>query len=187
MNRSAVLAEALSSFELTGDSVDDSAIPSPRTPIPARRRSADSAKTGRARFAGNLCQEHPHWYADDSDTPIVAIPGELPCAKFSPLPGKGKGPKQPSAARILLSGFSDIIRPLVLIGLFIGAIYGFQHVILGGGTHLLRPKHSVQQTTGRVSDSSQHPTPSAVPAHSSSNRRRTTSGPTHIRTHSAVK
>lgn len=169
MGHDAVISETLASFDIVGESENESpaAIP-PRK----RRLSAvkDNGKVGRSRFAGNICEEHPEW-EDDDGTISVAIPGDFPCAKFSGLPGKGRGIKQPSIGQVLRATTLEFVRPLMLIGMLVGGLYGFQHVVLhgNGGFHLLRPTSVVQKSTGGMPNSSQHPTPSTIRPSSGSN------------------
>lgn len=151
MGRDAVLTATLSSFDIYGESSEDAApvIPIKRKSIPA---VVVSDKSGRARFAGDFCADHGP--TDDG----------LPCSKFSHLPGKGRGIKQPSVKRILVQSALELGRPLFIIGLLVIGLMGFNRIILHGnhGVHLLRSTHSVPESTGGVSDGGKHPSPSPV-------------------------
>lgn len=182
-----VLTETLSSFAITGDATDESpAI------VPQRKRKLSSVKNdekvGRSRFAGDVCADHPEWEHDDGTT-AVAIPRDFPCAKFSGLPGKGKGIKQPSIGTILRQTTFEFVRPLMLIAMLVGGLYGFQHVVLhgNGGFHLLRPGSGVSQPTGGMSNSGEHATPSAVPSGIRSNPHRNLVNSPSVPAHPGIK
>ena len=90
-------------------------------------RPTDSAVKGRARFAGGVCPLHG-----------LAFDG-APCAKFSHLPGKGKGVSQPNPFKYLIVIGRALVKPAAILGLLFGAGYIAIHA-LGGITSSLVPK-----------------------------------------------
>lgn len=187
MADASVISESLASFTVVGASEDAESLPI-RKAIPARRRPVSTVeRTGRSRFAESVCELHPEYYHDSSDTPTIAIPDSFPCAKFSHLPGKGRGVSQPGIGKILVSTAFELLRPLMLIGMLLGGLYGFQHVVLhGSGFHLLRPASHVSQPTGGVPNSSEHATNSSVPTRSPSSPTRIERGNAGVPSHKVV-
>jgi hypothetical protein len=73
-------------------------------------RARKDGKRGRAAFAADICEAH----GGNSETP---------CYKFAHLPGNGRGPYRPSATRKARSFGVSLIKPVVLIGIVLGALY----------------------------------------------------------------
>lgn len=187
MSADSLITDTLATFAIREDNADAVVIPLPR-----RANHGNVGTVGRARFSGDLCTDHPHWFFGNDDVPVVAIPGEFPCAKFSGLPGKGRGIKQPNIGKVLLSTTLELVKPLLLIGMLIGGLYGFNVVVLHGGGHhfhvnVLRPRSDVRPTTSGVPNSGVSPTPNPLHGSRGSVNRRSTVSPTSIHTHSVVK
>lgn len=98
----------------------------------------NAARSGRAAFAGNICALHPG--NDDN-----------PCAKFGHLPGKGKGEYQPPVVRVILSVFTDLIKPLAILGVAGIAFLLLSNVVSG---NILQSGDSVSTATCTMPDGS---------------------------------
>lgn len=109
--------------------------------LPAAK-SSQQAKDGRGRtrFAEDICSLHGP--ADNGD----------PCAKFSHLPGDGRGVQQPGIAKTFLVIVRVLVKPLFLCGL---VLLAFLILSKWGGSvlHFGNPLHA---TTGTVSTSGGH-------------------------------
>ena len=109
-------------------------------------RTNNSAVKGRARFAGGVCPLHGPAYDG------------APCAKFSHLPGKGKGVSQPNPFKYLVVIGRALVKPFAILGLLFGAGYIAIHA-LGGITSSLVPKglgRNLPVSTHPVSDGHGH-------------------------------
>lgn len=76
----------------------------------AKPNARKEGKRGRSAFAADICEIHGGTL-------------ENPCYKFGHLPGNGRGPYKPTIARKTRSFIVGLIKPLVLIGIVLGALY----------------------------------------------------------------
>lgn len=135
-------------------------IPEVKKPEIRKAVKRAAGRTGRSAFVDPICKEHPDWEHDDG-TVVIADGVTVNCAKFAHLPGRGRGVFQPGILQILKSGASDIVKPVVFLGLLSAAFFILTHFLGSGG--ILQPKHGVSVPKCSVSASS-GPTPSVSPS-----------------------
>lgn len=160
---------------------DTPVIDATRRPRKAIKRAA--GRTGRSAFVNPICDAHPDWETDDGT--VIYATEETHCAKFGHLPGRGRGVYQPPFYRGILSVFTEMAKPILLIGLLLGGFFVLKLTVLDGG--FLQSGKPVCRTTGAVSDSVGNKATNANPADSKLPNARTCKPVRDVRTSTVSK